>query len=151
MTTILRPREITKPVLDAADLPEQVAVALAELASAAKERLPAFSVGVGLATRSRHDTNADGQHLAARLHLPWTIVKDLIVGGIGFPINQLVLFLLHDAGIAPSCRTTTRTSTSSSSSRPTHASDRLDHRCGVRHRLPVQPARALDVPPPQPR
>jgi putative flippase GtrA len=42
-----------------------------------------------------------GRRLATRLHLPTTIVKFLIVGGIGFLINQAVLFLLYDAGIAP--------------------------------------------------
>ncbi len=47
MATIARPRVITKPELGAADLPEQVAVALAELASAAKEGLLALSVGRG--------------------------------------------------------------------------------------------------------
>ncbi len=49
MATIPRPRIITKPALEAADLPEQVTVALAELAGAAKEGLLALSVGVGLA------------------------------------------------------------------------------------------------------
>jgi hypothetical protein len=39
MATIARPRVITKLELGAADLPEQVTVVLADLASAAKEGL----------------------------------------------------------------------------------------------------------------
>lgn len=49
MATIPRPRISTKPELEAADLPEQVTVALAELAGAARQGLLALSVGVGLA------------------------------------------------------------------------------------------------------
>lgn len=49
MGTIPHPRTITKPELGAADLPEQVTVALAKLVGAAKEGLLALSVGVGLA------------------------------------------------------------------------------------------------------
>lgn len=40
-----------------------------------------------------------GRQLAARLHLPTTLVKFLIVGGMGFLINQFVLFLGYDAGV----------------------------------------------------
>lgn len=40
-----------------------------------------------------------GRRLAARLHLPTTLVKFLIVGGVGFLINQFVLFLGYDAGV----------------------------------------------------
>jgi putative flippase GtrA len=40
-----------------------------------------------------------GRRLAGRLHLPTTLVKFLIVGGIGFIINQFVLFLGYDAGV----------------------------------------------------
>jgi putative flippase GtrA len=40
------------------------------------------------------------RQLAYRLHLPTTMIKFLIVGGIGFVINQAVLFLLYDTGIA---------------------------------------------------
>ena len=49
MATISQPRIITKPELVAADLPEQVTIALASLAGTAKEGLLALSVGVGLA------------------------------------------------------------------------------------------------------
>lgn len=49
MGTIPQPRIVSKSELEAADLPEQVTVALAELAGAAKEGLLALSVGVGLA------------------------------------------------------------------------------------------------------
>jgi putative flippase GtrA len=38
-----------------------------------------------------------GRQLAGRLHLPTTLVKFLIVGGIGFLINQFVLFLSYDS------------------------------------------------------
>lgn len=37
--------------------------------------------------------------LAHRLHLPTTLVKFLIVGGIAFGINQLWLYLLYDSPI----------------------------------------------------
>lgn len=40
------------------------------------------------------------RRLAERLHVPTTMVKFVIVGGIGFLINETVLFLLYDAGIA---------------------------------------------------
>lgn len=49
MATLSQPRILSKPELQAADLPEQVTVALAELVGAAKEGLLALSVGVGLA------------------------------------------------------------------------------------------------------
>ena len=50
MTTIPRPRIVTASSdLDAQDLPEQVTIALRELAGVAKEGLLAFSVGIGLA------------------------------------------------------------------------------------------------------
>ena len=50
MTTIPRPRMVTASSdLEAQDLPEQVTIALRELAGVAKERLLAFSVGIGLA------------------------------------------------------------------------------------------------------
>ena len=50
MTTIPRPRIMTRSSdLDADELPEQVTIALRELAGAAKEGLLAFSVGIGLA------------------------------------------------------------------------------------------------------
>lgn len=49
MTTIPRPRVVTgSSDLEAEDLPEQVTIALRELAGAAKEGLLAFSVGIGL-------------------------------------------------------------------------------------------------------
>jgi putative flippase GtrA len=54
-----------------------------------------------LATTRPQTLTDRGRRLARRLHLPTTIVKFLIVGGIGFLINQVVLFLLYDAGIAP--------------------------------------------------
>ena len=49
MATIRQPRIVSKRELEASDLPEQVTVALAELAGAAKQGLLALSVGVGLA------------------------------------------------------------------------------------------------------
>ncbi|TMF00731.1 MAG: hypothetical protein E6I52_12935 [Chloroflexi bacterium] len=50
MVSVLRPRIVSRSTdLDAEDLPEQVTVALHELAGAAKEGLLALSVGVGLA------------------------------------------------------------------------------------------------------
>lgn len=39
------------------------------------------------------------RRLAYRLHLPTTVIKFLIVGGIGFLINQFFLFLLYDTTI----------------------------------------------------
>jgi putative flippase GtrA len=39
------------------------------------------------------------RQLAIRLHLPTTMIKFLIVGGIGFVINQFFLFLLYDTTI----------------------------------------------------
>ena len=39
------------------------------------------------------------RRLAYRLHLPTTMIKFLIVGGIGFVINQIFLFLLYDTTI----------------------------------------------------
>ncbi|MEO6196478.1 MAG: hypothetical protein ABIP58_00045, partial [Dehalococcoidia bacterium] len=39
------------------------------------------------------------RRLAYRLHLPTTMIKFLIVGGIGFIINQVFLFLLYDTTI----------------------------------------------------
>jgi putative transposase len=49
LATIPQPRIVSKAELEASDLPEQVTVALAELAGAAKAGLLALSVGVGLA------------------------------------------------------------------------------------------------------
>jgi putative transposase len=50
VTTIPRPRLVSRSTqLEAEDLPEQVTIALRELAGAAKEGLLAFSVGIGLA------------------------------------------------------------------------------------------------------
>jgi transposase-like protein len=50
MTTIPRPRLVSRSTeLAAEDVPEQVTIALRELAGAAKEGLLAFSVGIGLA------------------------------------------------------------------------------------------------------
>jgi putative transposase len=50
MTTIPRPRLVSRSAdLEAEDLPEQVTIAVREVASAAKEGLLAFSVGIGLA------------------------------------------------------------------------------------------------------
>lgn len=39
------------------------------------------------------------RELSNRLHLPTTLVKFLIVGGIGFLINQFMLFLGYDSGL----------------------------------------------------
>jgi putative transposase len=50
VATIRRPRIVSKkPEIEAADLPDQVTIALKDLAGAAKEGLLALSVGVGLA------------------------------------------------------------------------------------------------------
>ena len=50
MTTIPRPRLVSRSSdLAAEDMPEQVTIALRELAGAAKEGLLAFSVGIGFA------------------------------------------------------------------------------------------------------
>jgi putative transposase len=49
LAKIPQPRIVSKAELEAADLPERVTVALAELAGAAKEGLLALSVGIGLA------------------------------------------------------------------------------------------------------
>ncbi len=42
---------------------------------------------------------AAARELAERLHLPTTFVKFLIVGGIGFVINQFFLFLFYDSPV----------------------------------------------------
>jgi putative flippase GtrA len=42
---------------------------------------------------------AAARELAERLHLPTTLVKFLIVGGIGFVINQFFLFLFYDSPV----------------------------------------------------
>lgn len=39
-----------------------------------------------------------GRALARRLHIPTTFAKFLVVGGMGFVINQVMLFLLYDSG-----------------------------------------------------
>ncbi|HET8944699.1 MAG TPA: GtrA family protein [Dehalococcoidia bacterium] len=39
------------------------------------------------------------REMAVRLHLPTTFVKFLIVGGVGFVINQLFLFLFYDTPV----------------------------------------------------
>lgn len=40
------------------------------------------------------------RQLAARLHLSTTFLKFLIVGGVGFLLNQFILFLLYDSPLA---------------------------------------------------
>lgn len=52
-----------------------------------------------LATAQGEGLQEWGRQLATRLHLPTTLVKFLIVGGIGFLINQFFLFLTYDAGV----------------------------------------------------
>jgi putative flippase GtrA len=42
---------------------------------------------------------AAARELAERLHLPTTFVKFVIVGGMGFVINQFLLFLFYDSPI----------------------------------------------------
>jgi len=42
---------------------------------------------------------AAARQLAHRLHLPTTFVKFLIVGGLGFVINQFFLFLFYDSPV----------------------------------------------------
>ncbi|HVP04207.1 MAG TPA: GtrA family protein [Dehalococcoidia bacterium] len=41
------------------------------------------------------------RQLADRLHLPRTLVKFLIVGGVGYSIAQVALFLLYDSPLFP--------------------------------------------------
>jgi putative flippase GtrA len=52
-----------------------------------------------LATTPERGLQEWGRQMATRLHLPTTLVKFLIVGGIGFLINQFVLFLSYDSPI----------------------------------------------------
>lgn len=52
-----------------------------------------------LATTPEQGLQEWGRQLAGRLHLSTTLVKFLIVGGIGFLINQFVLFLTYDSGL----------------------------------------------------
>ena len=77
MTTIPRPRLVSRSTdLEREDLPEQVTIALRELAGAAKDGLLAFSVGIGLAVldelfetevsrlagpKGKHDADRRGQ------------------------------------------------------------------------------------------
>jgi putative flippase GtrA len=54
-----------------------------------------------IATNTQSEGFADAaRQLAYRLHLPTTLVKFLIVGGIGFLINQLFLFVFYDTPLA---------------------------------------------------
>jgi hypothetical protein len=123
--SILRPQVITKRGLGAADLPEQVTIALAKLASAAKEGLLALSVGVGLATRFCHNTNADANQPRTTSRCAFAPAHDdrevRDRGRNWLPDPPAMLFLLNDAGIAPFLPDNDSTSTSSSSPRPTHA------------------------------
>ncbi len=58
-------------------------------------------------TLSQPELTGDGEpgfmaaagELAHRLHLPTTFVKFLIVGGMGFVINQFFLFLFYDSPV----------------------------------------------------
>jgi putative flippase GtrA len=53
-----------------------------------------------IAERRRTTELADAvRRLAERLHVPTTMLKFVIVGGIGFLINETVLFLLYDGGL----------------------------------------------------
>lgn len=52
-----------------------------------------------LATQADHGIMAIARTLAQRLHLPTTLVKFLIVGGIGFLINTGMLWLFYDSPV----------------------------------------------------
>jgi putative flippase GtrA len=52
-----------------------------------------------LISESQSGLVAAARALAVRLHIPTTFAKFLIVGGIGFVINQVMLFLLYDTSI----------------------------------------------------
>lgn len=52
-----------------------------------------------IATTAEGGLTEWARRLANRLHLPTTLVKFVIVGGIGFLINQFVLFLFYDAPV----------------------------------------------------
>ena len=67
MTTLPRPRLMSRSTdLEAEDLPEQVTIALREVAGAAKEGLLAFSVGIGLAVHTAPTTTPSVASNAAR-------------------------------------------------------------------------------------
>ncbi|HET9477379.1 MAG TPA: GtrA family protein [Dehalococcoidia bacterium] len=52
-----------------------------------------------LITESESRLMTAARELAVRLHLPTTFVKFLIVGGLGFIVNQFFLFLFYDTEI----------------------------------------------------
>ena len=97
MTTIPRPRLVSRSTdLKAEDLPEQVTIALRELAVAAKEGLLAFSVGIGLAVldelfeaevsrlagpKGKHDPD---RHAYRHGHEP----RQVTLGGRRVPVNK---------------------------------------------------------------
>jgi putative flippase GtrA len=51
------------------------------------------------ADEPQDETMSAVRQLAHRLHLPTTFVKFVIVGGVGFCINQLFLFLFYDSPV----------------------------------------------------
>ncbi len=54
-----------------------------------------------IAAESRGEGRVEAlRQLAYRLHLSTTFLKFLIVGGVGFFINQFILFLLYDSPLA---------------------------------------------------
>ena len=54
-----------------------------------------------LISESQSGLVAGARALAHRLHIPTTFAKFLVVGGIGFVINQVMLFLLYGSEIVP--------------------------------------------------
>lgn len=52
-----------------------------------------------LITESEGGLIGAARDLAERLHLPTTLVKFLIVGGMGFVVNQFFLFLFYDSPV----------------------------------------------------
>ena len=52
-----------------------------------------------LATQPDQGLYGAARALAERYHLPTTLIKFLMVGGLGFLINQFMLFLLYDSPV----------------------------------------------------
>jgi putative flippase GtrA len=91
---------------------------------------------------------AAARELAERLHLPTTLVKFLIVGGIGFVINQFFLFLFYDSPVFWFFPDKHADVNWSVHKRRRAATDLVDPGGRVRNCVPVQRARAMDVPEP---
>jgi hypothetical protein len=92
MTTIPRPRLVSRSSdLAAEDLPEQVTIALHELAGAAKEGLLAFSVGIGLAVPDEL-FEAEVSRLAGPQAVPGSAVDPITL----MPVDEVVVTTLVD-------------------------------------------------------